>query len=504
MEESILQSWEYLEKLQGVQFFKLYKEPASALAIFRKRLSNLAKMFVMALLYMKTPMSTQSLELFVKESQSKEREHALFLLKKYHIFKEVRHNSTPGMTLTPEFARSLRIALTGGGKGNSFGQVKKLSLNEQMTITELDEYARDRWEGILGFMVNSSEVLLEGEQAPTAPSPFVVQLLQGGGLIEVSGTTSRGQTATVTREGFAFVLQDINTQLWALLFLYVESAPTLDMDSVDVLSFLFLISSLELGVAYSIQNLEQTQREMLTHLEELGIIFWPKNFEGDDPAQWEAKDYFYPTRLATTLTSDSDTTISATNSTLGSSLSSNSGANKGFIIIETNYRFYAYTSSPLQIALINLFVKVNSRHPNLITGKLTKTSVARAVQAGITAEQIISYLTAHAHPQMRRHAQLEQSRLQARTSEQSTKAPVLPTTVLDQIHLWQLERDRMTTTPGYLLKDFRDQSEYESPCRYADEIGVLVWKNDRKRMFFVNRIEGVKTFLADRKTTGQG
>ena len=444
MEDPILQSWEYLERLQGIQFFKLYRQPASALAIFRKRLSNLAKTFVMALLYMPKPMPTQSLDMLVKQSESKEREHALFLLQKYHIFRSVTHNSIRGWTLTPEFARSLRIALTGGGKGSAFGRISDVSAESAMTISELDDYARDRWEGILGFMVNSSEVLLEHEEAPSPPSQFVIKLLQGGSLIEVSGTASRGQFATVTREGFAFVLQDINTQLWALLFLYVDAAESMEMDPVDVLAFLFLISSLELGMAYWVDSLGEQQQIMLGHLEELGIVYWPKNMVDD---VWEAEQYFYPTRLATTLTSDSDTTLSATNSTLGSSLSSNTGSNKGFIIIETNYRFYAYTSSPLQIALINLFVRVVSRHPNLITGKLTKTSVARAVQAGITAEQIISYLSAHAHPQMRRQAQAEQARLHARMTETAQKVPILPATIIDQIQLWQLERERMTTTP---------------------------------------------------------
>jgi transcription initiation factor TFIIH subunit 4 len=506
MEDSILQSWEYLEKLQGIQFFKLYKQPASALAIFRKRLTNLAKSFVMTLLWSPVPMPSSTFDLLVKETHSKEKENALFLLQKYHIFKQVTYAGARSWSLTPEFARSLRIALTGGSKGNYFGQIKDISEEDEMPISELDNYARDRWEGILGFMVNSSEVLLEGEDAPRPPSQFVIQLLQGGGLIEVSGTASRGQTATVTKEGFAFVLQDINTQLWALLFLYVENAETLNMDSVDVLAFLFFISSLELGSAYSIASLDEIQQTMLTHLEELGIIFWPKSLIGDDrtnPEHWISEDYFFPTRLATSLTSDSDTTISSTNATLGSSLSSGSGANKGFIIIETNYRFYAYTSSPLQIALINLFVRVVSRHPNLVTGKLTKSSVARAIQAGITAEQIISYLSAHAHPQMRRHAQLEQARLQSRGAETNQKHSVLPATILDQIYLWHLERDRMTTTAGYLLKEFRDAGEYESVCRYADEIGVLVWKHDRKRMFFVTRVDGVRDFMQSRKNAAQ-
>lgn len=65
----------------------------------------------------------------------------------------------------------------------------------------------------------------------------------------------------------------------------------------------------------------------------------------------------------------------------------------------------------------------------------------------------------------------------------------------------------MTTTPGFLLKDFQSETEYETTRKYADEIGVLVWQNDKRRMFFVSRIEGVKSFMAERKrerTTGDG
>jgi transcription initiation factor TFIIH subunit 4 len=76
---------------------------------------------------------------------------------------------------------------------------------------------------------------------------------------------------------------------------------------------------------------------------------------------------------------------------------------------------------------------------------------------------------------------------------------VLPATVIDQIHLWQLERDRMKTTPGFLLKDFQSDAEYETTRKYADEIGVLVWQHDKKRMFFVSRIEHVRSFMAERK-----
>lgn len=502
MADTTLSSWEYLETLPGTQFYRLYRNPSSALAIFRKRLSSLAKSFVMMLLYIPRPMPVKQLELFVKDTSRGEREQALDLLHRYHIFRDVTFNSARAYALTPDFARSLRRALTGAGDSRSFGQVANVSESRKVSIAQLDEYSRQRWEGILGYMVGSSAIPLETEQtAAIEPSPGVIELLKAGHLIEVSGTYSRGQTAKITKEGFAFVLQDINTQIWALLFLYVDNAEVFEMDKVDVLSFLFLVSSLELGLAYSTATLDETQQRCLSDLVSFGIVYQPMRDDGT-PA-----NYFYPTRLATTLTSDSSAALSATNTAIGSSLSNTSSTtSKGFIVVETNYRVYAYTSSPLQIALLSLFINLRSRHPNLVTGKMSKASVQRAIQAGITAEQIIAYLTSHAHPQMRRHAQAEQAALQARNTDiqGGRVVPILPATILDQIHLWQLERDRMTTTPGFLLKDFPNHADYEAPCRYADEIGVLVWRNDKKRMFFVNRIEGVRSFMAERKANAQG
>lgn len=512
MSDTTLHSWEYLETLPGVQFYRLYRSPSSALAIFRKRLSSLAKSFVMILLYMPGPMTAKQLEMFVQDSSRGEREYAVDLLRRYHIFKETTVGPSKAYTLTEAFAKSLRRALTGAGDKTSFGQLATIVQNQRVSITQLDEYSRQRWEGILGYMVGSSADPMESDQVAVDPSPGVIELLRVGHLIELSGTARTGTTAKITKEGFAFVLQDINTQIWALLFLYVDNAEVFEMDKVDVLSFFFLISSLELGLAYTTSGLDETQLRCLTDLASLGIVYQP-NLDDGNPV-----DYFYPTRLAATLTSDSAAALSATNSAIGSSLStttttttttsSSSGSTsggRGFIIVETNYRVYAYTSSSLQIALLSLFVNLRSRHPNLVTGKMSKSSVQRAVRAGITAEQIISYLTAHAHPQMRRHAQAEHAAQQARDqSRASSSLSVLPATILDQIHLWQLERDRMTTTLGFLLKDFPNHADYDAPCRYADEVGVLVWKNDKKRMFFVNRIEAVRAFMAERKANAQG
>jgi transcription initiation factor TFIIH subunit 4 len=77
--------------------------------------------------------------------------------------------------------------------------------------------------------------------------------------------------------------------------------------------------------------------------------------------------------------------------------------------------------------------------------------------------------------------------------------PVLPPTVVDQIRLWQIENERMKATPGFLFKDFENGKEYEGCVKYADEIGVLIWKNDFKKMFFVTRVEQLRDYIKSKK-----
>lgn len=44
--------------------------------------------------------------------------------------------------------------------------------------------------------------------------------------------------------------------------------------------------------------------------------------------------------------------------------------------------------NPLQIAVLNLFVNLKSRFPNLVVGAITRESVKKALLNGITADQV--------------------------------------------------------------------------------------------------------------------
>ncbi|POR34874.1 RNA polymerase II transcription factor B subunit 2 [Tolypocladium paradoxum] len=471
-----LQLAEYLEKLPGTTFRKLYQQPSTAFAIFRRMLPHLAKTFVMRILYMPKPMLLGDLDLW---------EQALSILRGLHIIQiSVPSKEKPQeMYLTANFKTSLRLALTGGGTHNSFGVPSTLLVPPEVDIPFLDRYARKKWEEILHFVVSSVGYKSAGDFA--GPNKSVKELLIAGRLVDRRPNGSVG----ITQAGFTFLLQEANAQVWTLLLLWLEASESnkaAGLETVDMLSFLFVLASLELGRAYDTNALTEQRRNMLPSLLDFGLIHIPP----------QKRSMFFPTRLATTLTSGgsslrtiSDGVAAATAAALNPSQPGplgGAGDQKGSVIVETNYRIYAYTQSTLQIAVLALFTKLNMRFPDMVAGRLSRASIRQAINFGISADQIISYLAAHAHEQMHRTAAL-------------TNKPVLPPTVVDQIRLWQLENERMKTTGGFLFRDFDDHKEYLDTAKFAEEIGVLVWRSDKTGMFFANKHEQIRDYLKSRK-----
>ena len=404
------------------------------------------------------------------------------LLQRLHMLKQSAEPGKPATyTLTKPFINSLRQALTGGGKHRSFGVPCNTPAKDLISVAQLDEFTRRQWEGVLGYMVGSAEgvVIVDGKHSV---SEGVKKLLRDGGLVRSKGR------ATITTEGFAFVLQEVNQQVWILLIHYLNASVEMNMDPTEVLSFLFTLSSLELGQDYSKANLSPTQLRMLEDLSDFGLVY-QRSPQGPS---------FYPTRLATTLTSSDAGALRSSTATAfapgvqpAALTADNTEPESGFIVIETNYRIYAYTTSSLQIAILQLFTRLSTRYPNMVAGKITRASIRRAVALGITSEQIIAFLGAHAHPQMRKNASTG-------GGGGPSDATVLPPTVVDQIRLWQIEGERMKASPGYLFKDFANSQEFETCCTYASEIGVLVWSSADQRMFFVNNMEQIAPFVRSR------
>lgn len=112
----------------------------------------------------------------------------------------------------------MRLALTGGGGHKSFGVPLNDPKGKQVTIAELDDYARNQWESVLGYMVGTTGMGIAG--IGVEPSGGVKTILQWGNLVLV-----RGRNVEITKEGFGFILQEVNAQVWTILILYLQNAP---------------------------------------------------------------------------------------------------------------------------------------------------------------------------------------------------------------------------------------------------------------------------------------
>ena len=318
---------------------------------------------------------------------------------------------------------------------------KKHKKTKQIGADFLQEYSKRKWENVLLYLVGTAA---ETEQTF---SNNVKQLLNYSQLITKSDKHS---ILRITNEGFQFLLQETKVQVWKLLKQYLETAQERNQNKNEILNFIFELGFLDIGKEYPSADLTPTQKSVLIDFNDLGIIYLPR-----DKKKKKIKDkYYFPTPLARSLT------VSLTTSyDLASSFGSHSESSNGYIIVETNYRVYAYTSSPLQIALLSLFIFPEYRLPNMIVGLITRSSIREALKNGISAHQILQFLRLNAHPQMRQ------------------KKPVIPDTVSDQIILWEKERDRIQKTSSVLYDKFTSQQDLVSTAEYAKQIGAHLWSS---------------------------
>ncbi|KAJ2906663.1 uncharacterized protein MKZ38_000399 [Zalerion maritima] len=464
---------EYLEGLQGTTLRKLYLAPSSVFAIFRRVLPPLAQTIIAKTLFFDGAFPLPTLDLIIRKEAEGQKNQALTLLRSLHIItiSNATKDKASELNITANFRQSLRSVLTGTGNHNSFGVLSPQKTPPNVTIPFLHDYSRRKWDSVLQYVVNSTVKSTHGPRVMVGD--VVKNLLMQGSLVQPSVGGLK-----ITQAGFTFLLQESNAQVWTMLLLWLTSASNNpNMDSVDMLSFLFMLAALQLGRAYDTNALSESRRNMLPDLVDFGLVY----IEKDYPHQ------YFPTRLATSLTASGSGALRSMKDAFAA-ISDDPGESVG-ILVETNYRLYCFTRSPLQIAVLSLFTKLQTRLPNMVTAKITKKSIQFAVDFGITADQIIRYLATHAHEQMHKIAI-------------ASNKPVLPPTVVDQIRLWQRDHERMQHQTGFMFKEFVDDQEYKDCIQYADEIGILIWKSDEKKEFFVSKHEQLANYLKLRKKAG--
>jgi transcription initiation factor TFIIH subunit 4 len=288
--------------------------------------------------------------------------------------------------LCPVFKKNLKIALLGGGKPWSMFNSSD-SETKAKDIGFLDSYAISRWRCLLHYMVDANTSKSSDNEGISSDA---VRIILHANLMK---RNEQDGTAMLTSQGFQFLLLDTQSQVWHFMLQYLNTCEQRGLNLVECLSMLFQLSFSTLGKDYSSDGLSPNLQTFLQHLREFGLVYQRKRKDGR----------FYPTRLALNFTSKnsigSENVLDLGTTNLLEN-PQNEGYEKGYIIVETNYRVYGYTDSKLQISIIALFTELLYRFPNVVVGVLTRDSIRQALRGGITAKQIISYLEQYAHPKV--------------------------------------------------------------------------------------------------------
>ncbi|KAJ6634770.1 General transcription factor IIH subunit 4 [Pseudolycoriella hygida] len=448
--------YEYLKTRSADVLERLYDYPTICLAVYRE-LPEIARQFVIRILFVEQPVPQAVIASWSSQIYVKEHTAATAILGDLGVWRSAAiPGGLPAWELSATFKRNLKIALLGGGRPWTMVNVLDTD-SKARDIAFLDNYAMSRWRCVLHYMVGGATKGPDGETI----SPDAVRILLNANLMK---RDENDGGPVITRQGFQFLLLDTQAQVWHFMLQYLDTCEQRGMSLPECLSMMFQLSFSTLGRDYSSEGLSNTLLSFLQHLREFGLVYQRKRKAGR----------FYPTRLALNITNKNSVAIS----------DDDTQHDKGHIVVETNYRVYAYTDSSLQVALLGLFTELLYRFPNLVVGVLTRDSVRQALRGGITADQIISYLEQHAHPNMLLHEHSIKS-----------KSP-LPPTVVDQIKLWENERNRFTFTEGVAYNQFLSQSDFITLRDYAQSINVLIWQNERNRTMVVtkNGHDDVKKF----------
>ncbi|KAK9267701.1 hypothetical protein L1049_010133 [Liquidambar formosana] len=425
--------------LPAVKLDKLYDNTFICEAILRS-LPPLAKKYVLEMLYIDSPITAKSMEEWVLADGFSKHRVAIDRLIQLRVFTEtVDRKKETTYRLNPTFQTNLQKHLIHGGV------LPRESMPSNITVRlpsleDLEAEALEQWECFLLHLISSAHA-----ERLTNFSSSMMKVFQRGLLSQRDKEAPR-----LTVNGFQFLLMDTNAQLWYIIREYISNSEERGVDPADLISFLLELSFHVTGEAYNMNTLNEVQRNANQGPCRLGLGQTSAGVASTILGRKES--WFIPTKLATNLSV---------------SLSDSSSRKQGFVVVETNFRLYAYSTSKLHCEILRLFSRIEYQLPNLIVCAITKESLYNAFENGITAEQIISFLQQNAHPRV------------------AERMPSVPENVTDQIRLWESDLNRIEMTPSHLYDGFPSREVFEGACDFARECNALLWEDSKKMRLVV-------------------
>lgn len=469
--------------------------PWACKAVFQS-VSMVAKMHVMNLIFLgnEYTFSTESIiESMSTKNPSAHAKHrsALQELVALKIISPILQNDRQ-YQMNSHFQTSFKLALSCPQEPWSTTNDESANSNvpylDSAELAAVEEISKKKFHNLLGILVGIR---------PKEKQRFIDAMHM---FVSRAGMMVKG---SITSKGYNYLLKSYHSQVWDFV---CETIKISDKQE-EALSLLFMLSYCNIGRGYRIDALTESQKILIKDFAQVGIIYIPPATP-DSPTGIES---FFPTKIATDMIFGAS---SADNSAIGPAgsvsqvlMDNHLISSSLYIIVETNLQVTAYASTDLHMAMLNLFIDVTLRLPNMVMGRLTRDKCKRAFMMGIEAVQVIEFLVMHAHPQTR----------------QRKCGRIIPENVTDRLAQWESENYRIKSQDAILL-DFKeiigfDRKTYSRLMRHcflvdgktgtsngkgsttegAQVSQTLMWRNDEQMMIAVdpnsNALQDVNDFL---------
>jgi len=316
----------YITSLPKTTIEKIFDHPTTCLAIFRD-LTELAKLIVIRLLLLNQEVPQATVQSWVNSKYQTNSLEATKILTSLGVLQNVHsQGGMPGWILRASFKENLfqgifRTSTTEIENTDSNGDQQT---NDLDFLDKLDNYAVERWESVLKYIVNPKDAKIQIGNSTK-------DVLRSAGLMKAAEKQQQQSNAesgeescdTLTASAFQFLLWNRKVQVWYFIIQLLEYTQEKGNDISECLTLLFELSFSTFGKDYSCENFSQNKTEFLQELRKLGLVFM----------KTRKIKRFYPTRLAIQLSNGINTS------------SDGEKEEKGYIIVETNYRYFKFIYS---------------------------------------------------------------------------------------------------------------------------------------------------------------
>jgi transcription initiation factor TFIIH subunit 4 len=193
---------------------------------------------------------------------------------------------------------------------------------------------------------------------------------------------------------------------------------------IGVLRFLLKLGSLQFTRGYLIGQLTKVQHSLLKPFRSLGLLYYGRK---DAP-----EGYYFPTRVVLNFFGRSELF-----------------ASEGWILIDTNFKITAYTSSDLHVALLNKFAIITYQMPGFTSAYISPNSFRQALDDGTSLNDILNFLRVNLSP---------------------LGGGTIPANVEYQFHVWQKQRDRIQVWPNCVLRNIHVPEVAQKATEIAREL----------------------------------